>query len=88
MVTLVMVRDTPLLWSCAPNHTRYSDAMPACHTIPFVSPGLVIAANGTEAGPPVTRETCDYCGSEQLEWRKCKLICGHCRQINKSCADL
>jgi hypothetical protein len=32
--------------------------------------------------------SCDYCGSAQLEWRKCKLICADCRQINKSCADL
>jgi hypothetical protein len=33
-------------------------------------------------------ETCDYCGSTTLEWRKCKLICTSCAQINKSCADL
>ena len=33
-------------------------------------------------------ESCDYCGSERLEWRKCKLICADCCQINKSCADL
>jgi hypothetical protein len=33
-------------------------------------------------------EHCDYCGSAKLEWRKCKLICADCRQINKSCADL
>ena len=33
-------------------------------------------------------ETCDYCGSARLEWRKCKLICLTCSQINKSCADL
>ena len=33
-------------------------------------------------------ETCDYCASPRLEWRKCKLICADCRQINKSCADL
>jgi hypothetical protein len=32
--------------------------------------------------------SCDYCGSARLEWRKCKLICADCRQINKSCADL
>ena len=31
---------------------------------------------------------CDYCGVEALAWRKCKLICGNCRNINKSCADL
>jgi hypothetical protein len=33
-------------------------------------------------------ESCDYCASPRLEWRKCKLICVDCRQINKSCADL
>jgi len=32
--------------------------------------------------------TCDYCGSANIVWRKCKLICDDCRQINKSCADL
>jgi hypothetical protein len=40
---------------------------------------------------PVTdsvQTECDYCGSSALEWRKCKLICTDCRQINKSCADL
>jgi hypothetical protein len=34
------------------------------------------------------REPCDYCGALALEWRKCKLVCGNCHQINKSCADL
>lgn len=33
-------------------------------------------------------EACDYCGAERLVWRKCKLVCLQCRQINKSCADL
>ncbi len=37
---------------------------------------------------PAQGETCDYCGSSALTWRKCKLICDDCRQINKSCADL
>jgi hypothetical protein len=32
--------------------------------------------------------SCDYCGSARLEWRKCKLVCSECKQINKSCADL
>ncbi len=31
---------------------------------------------------------CDHCGAGPLVWRKCKLICEQCRQINKSCADL
>jgi hypothetical protein len=42
--------------------------------------------------PPVSEtpaaETCEYCASERLEWRKCKQICGACGQINRSCADL
>lgn len=37
---------------------------------------------------PAVGETCDYCGSTALRWRKCKLICESCAQINKSCADL
>ena len=37
---------------------------------------------------PAAGETCDYCGSPALTWRKCKLICEDCKQINKSCADL
>ena len=35
-----------------------------------------------------TAASCDYCGSARLEWRKCKLVCSDCKQINKSCADL
>jgi len=62
--------------------------MPPCHTIPFIEPGIVITA-APEAQPDVNdAECCDYCGSERLEWRKCKLVCNDCRQINKSCADL
>jgi hypothetical protein len=65
--------------------------MPPCHTTPFVRPGLVIQP-GSEAreGPCDCShaERCDFCGSEHVEWRKCKLICTDCRQINKSCADL
>jgi hypothetical protein len=67
--------------------------MSACHTKPFVLPGIVVdtsvdsdaRAHGVEAP---AAECCDYCGSERLEWRKCKLICAACHQINKSCADL
>lgn len=39
--------------------------------------------DGPELGVP-----CDYCGVPALTWRKCKLICDNCRNINKSCADL
>jgi hypothetical protein len=37
---------------------------------------------------PAIGESCDYCGAHTLTWRKCKLICSSCSQINKSCADL
>jgi hypothetical protein len=32
--------------------------------------------------------SCDYCGAPRLIWRKCKLVCEGCGNINKSCADL
>jgi len=60
--------------------------MTACHTKPFIQSGVVIAPEATPA--TLAAEHCDYCGSEKLEWRKCKLVCSDCRQINKSCADL
>jgi hypothetical protein len=64
--------------------------MPPCHTIPFIKPGIVIATTPEERTDlkEAPAECCDYCGSPRLEWRKCKLVCGDCRQINKSCADL
>jgi hypothetical protein len=65
--------------------------MPPCHTIPFMRPGVVIdtpAAEPSNCTADAAAEQCDYCGSVKLEWRKCKLICADCRQINKSCADL
>jgi len=36
--------------------------------------------------PPV--EQCDWCGSTDLWWRNCKLLCRNCSAIVKSCADL
>jgi hypothetical protein len=62
--------------------------MPACHTKPFILPGVLISADESPTHQAATQESCDYCGSAQIEWRKCKLICAHCHQINKSCADL
>jgi hypothetical protein len=35
-----------------------------------------------------SEERCDYCGAAALTWRKCKLVCGNCANIVKSCADL
>ena len=60
--------------------------MPACHTKPFILPGVVIEPE--RESQAAVQTSCDYCGSPKLEWRKCKLICADCRQINKSCADL
>jgi len=34
------------------------------------------------------QETCDVCGSTDLWWRNCKLLCRRCHSIVKSCADL
>ncbi len=50
-------------------------------------PAATGRADVAEDGP-ADGETCDHCGSVLLEWRKCKLICRNCAQINKSCADL
>jgi hypothetical protein len=33
-------------------------------------------------------ERCDWCGSADLWWRNCKLLCRNCSAIVKSCADL
>jgi hypothetical protein len=53
-----------------------------------------------EAFPPAPREpvadqpsaaeaeSCDWCGSTDLWWRNCKLLCRGCNAIVKSCADL
>jgi hypothetical protein len=62
--------------------------MQPCHTKPFIKPGLVVDTTSAESEVQQIAESCDYCGSARLEWRKCKLICADCRQINKSCADL
>jgi hypothetical protein len=60
--------------------------MPPCHTKPFVLPGALIAPVSDDGS--ASRDCCDYCESIRLEWRKCKLVCLDCKQINKSCADL
>jgi hypothetical protein len=33
-------------------------------------------------------EVCDVCGSTNVWWRNCKLLCRACGSIVKSCADL
>jgi ribosomal protein L40E len=43
------------------------------------------------ADPPSSTpdaESCDWCGSTNLWWRNCKLLCRSCNAIVKSCADL
>jgi hypothetical protein len=63
--------------------------MSACHVKPFVLPGVVIEpADDARTHQAAPQDSCDYCGSTHIEWRKCKLICTQCHQINKSCADL
>jgi hypothetical protein len=55
----------------------------------FPRTGHVRPAGTMEAEPSAQpAESCDLCGSSALEWRKCKLVCMHCRSIVKSCADL
>jgi hypothetical protein len=71
-----LVRPTAEQSTPAEPSSTVQPAVTAVTTSPLVSDG---AADG---------ETCDYCGSTTLEWRKCKLICTSCAQINKSCADL
>lgn len=41
-----------------------------------------------EAAAGVPLEQCDWCGSTDLWWRNCKLLCRNCSAIVKSCADL
>ena len=60
---------------------------PRPHT-PTPDGGAWSGAVGPTGDGPAVGETCDYCGSTALRWRKCKLICESCAQINKSCADL
>jgi hypothetical protein len=41
-----------------------------------------------DRGPSPDVESCDWCGSTDLWWRNCKLLCRSCSAIVKSCADL
>jgi hypothetical protein len=51
-----------------------------------------VPAAGDQLPPDVPRatelESCDWCGSTDLWWRNCKLLCRSCSAIVKSCADL
>jgi len=63
---------------------------PRCPDSPSGTSGYGPTAETTP--PPESRaavaDVCDYCASPRIVWRKCKLICENCNQINKSCADL
>ena len=59
-----------------------SGVEPSATPVPATTPEPLVSDGAADG------ETCDYCGSTTLEWRKCKLICTSCAQINKSCADL
>lgn len=64
--------------------SRAPSPIPAALAVPASpSTGSPTVSDGAADG-----ESCDYCGSMTLTWRKCKLICTSCAQINKSCADL
>jgi hypothetical protein len=44
---------------------------------------------GVRTPAPMSRATvCDVCGSPELRELRCKIICGNCRTILQSCADL
>ena len=43
--------------------------------------------SGPPAGEPTTGEACEVCGSPDVRWVKCKLVCANCRTILKTCAD-
>ena len=44
--------------------------------------------SGTPADAAPPSEICDVCGSADLREIRCKVICGNCRTILRSCADL
>jgi hypothetical protein len=64
-------------------------AEPSKPTHDLVAPPRVsdVPASGTPSADP-DAETCDWCGSTDLWWRNCKLLCRSCSAIVKSCADL
>lgn len=61
-------------------HPAPPEPAPAAPAHKVLPPGDPAAEAGD--GP------CEICGSDRVEWRKCKLVCLNCRQIVKSCADL
>ncbi|MFN8669828.1 MAG: hypothetical protein U0164_21785 [Gemmatimonadaceae bacterium] len=51
---------------------------------PQAAPGLASGATAVAA----FLDACPLCGSRQLQALRCKTICGNCRTILQSCADL
>jgi hypothetical protein len=47
------------------------------------------ADTGAQApSPEQPVETCEICGSTELEEIRCKVICRNCRTILRTCSDL
>ena len=65
-------------------------ATPLVH-VPAGNPQARAAARGRDLASwfvdPVPAE-CPLCGSDQIIQRSCKVLCGTCRSIIQSCADL
>ena len=38
--------------------------------------------------PPEPEDVCEVCGSVDVVWLRCKLMCRNCGSIVKSCSDL
>ena len=58
---------------------------------PVLTPAQRAVASPRDLAPwfedPVPHE-CPLCGSDQIIQRSCKVLCGTCRSIIQSCADL
>jgi len=67
--------------------TEMGASLPDHYDFPRTGHARPAGTMEAESAAPAA-ECCDLCGSAALEWRKCKLVCQHCRSIVKSCADL
>ena len=56
--------------------------------VAFMADHLPARPPDTPADGAPPSETCDVCGSADLREIRCKVICGNCRTILRSCADL
>lgn len=55
--------------------------------MPTDAPPAVAAAANAAASNEAS-DVCDVCGREALYELRCKVVCGNCRSIVRSCADL